>query len=276
MFAGTGLRADVHTEEDTMRVLRTRIAAALSLGVAALGMTACTVVRDWQYPPDPPGALLNVAGSKTVPVNVAVLPLRDLRGANTTREGWKIALPFVPYGVNSFDRPETAQDPEGVSLIRMNPSRDFAHAIVAELKHANVFSTVSYADAAAAKPDIILVGTLRSTNWQRAYTTYGLGPVGSLFWLLGAPMGNTTNTVSLDLQIVPVAEPSRVLWQFTMQFEDRHLFGVYYGTERSVESYATALQEALRPAIASLAAIAAEHPELLRPGQGRGLQTAAP
>ena len=29
--------------------------AALSTSMLVLGLTACTVARDWQYPPDPPG-----------------------------------------------------------------------------------------------------------------------------------------------------------------------------------------------------------------------------
>lgn len=248
------------------RPMRT-VFIALSMSVAAWGLTACAVARDWQYPPDPPGALLNVKGAKAIPANVAVLPLRDLRGTGVQRGGWVIAVPFVPYGVNSFDRPETAQDPEGTPLIHMLPSRDFAIAITDELKHAGIFSTVSFAESAVAKPDLLLRGTLRSTNWKRTFTAYGLGPVGPLFWILGAPMGNATNTMALDLQLTPTADPSRIVWQFSMQFEDSHPFGIYYGMARSVENYAEALQDTLKPAIANLVTIATEHPETLRPGQ---------
>src|SRR2546428_7302378 len=113
----------------------------LSVSVMALGLAACTVTRNWQYPPDPPGTLLNVKGSKTLPENVAVLPLRDLRGVNVERGSWRMALPLVPYAVNSFDRPETGQDPEGRPLIHMNPSRDFAMAIANEMRNAGILST---------------------------------------------------------------------------------------------------------------------------------------
>src|SRR5438132_616363 len=186
-----------------MQPQRFRVVLVLSAGVMALGLAACAVTRNWQYPPDPPGTLLNVKGSKTVPVTVAVLPLRDLRGANVERGSWRLALPLVPYAVNSFDRPETVQDPEGVRLIRMNPSQDFAMAIARELRHAGIFSTVSFAESLTTKPDLVLSGTIRSTNWRRSFTTYGLGPLGPLVWILGAPMGKATNTVAMALQLTP-------------------------------------------------------------------------
>jgi len=240
----------------------------------ALGLAACTVTRNWQYPPDPPGSLLNVKGSKTIPVTVAVLPLRDLRGATVERESWRLALPLVPYAVNSFDRPETVQDPEGVRLIHMSPSQDFAMAIANELRHAGIFSTVAIAESLTTKPDLVLSGTIHSTNWRRSFTTYGLGPIGPLVWILGAPIGKATNTVAMDLQLTPQNEPSRAMWQFTMEFEDSHLFGIYYGMEESVENYANAVQETLKPAISNLVKIATEHPELLRPGSAAGVSTA--
>jgi len=258
-----------------MKPKRFGFSLALLASVMAVGLAACTVTRNWQYPPDPPGTLLNVKGSKTLPVTVAVLPLRDLRGANVERGSGRMALPLVPYAVNSFDRPETVQDPEGVPLIHMNPSRDFAMAIANELRHAGICSTVAVAESLTTRPDLVLSGAIRSTNWRRSYTTYGLGPIGPLFWLLGAPMGKATNTVAMDLQLTPADDPSRPVWQFTMAFEDNHLFGVYYGQERSVENYASALQETLKPAISNLVKIATEHPEPLRPGLAAGVSPTA-
>src|SRR5437773_11258998 len=254
--------------------MKPRVSWALmtrSASVMALGLAACTVTRNWQYSADPPGTLLTVEGSKTLPVTVAVLRLRDLRGANVERGSWRLALPLVPYAVNSFDHPETVQDPEGVRLIRMNPSHDFAMAIARELRHAGIFSTVSFAESLTTKPDLVLSGTIRSTNWRRSFTTYGLGPLGPLVWILGAPMGKATNTVALDLQLTPANDPSRAMWRFTMDFEDSHLFGVYYGQERSVDNYANAVQETLKPAISNLVKIATEHPELLRLDSATGV-----
>jgi hypothetical protein len=253
------------------RPILTSFVALFPVSILALGLTGCTVARNWQYPPDPPGALLNVKGSKAVPIKVGVLPLRDLRGQSEQRGSWVVAFPLVPYGTSTYDRPETVKDAWGNSLIRMDPPRDFAKAIASELQHADIFSSVMLADSAREKPDLILSGTIRSTNWKRTLTTYGLGPVGPFFWVLGAPMGNTTNTVVMDLQLAPANDTSRVLWQFTMQFENKHLIGIYYGMDESVKDYAEAVQEALQPAIRNLTKIAVEHPEMLRPNQPMGI-----
>ena len=76
-----------------MKPKRFGFSLALLASVMAVALAACTVTRNWQYPPDPPGTLLNVKGSKTLPVTVAVLPLRDLRGANVERGSGRMALP---------------------------------------------------------------------------------------------------------------------------------------------------------------------------------------
>jgi hypothetical protein len=255
-----------------MKPERLPVVGTLAAGLLAMSLAACTVAREWQYPPDPPGALLNVKSGKTIPARVAVLPLRDLRGTVVERNGWKIAIPFVPYGANSFDRPEALQDPAGTPLIHMNPPRDFARAVADELQHAGIFASVAMVESAdAAKADLVLSGTLRSTTWRRSYTTYGLGPVGPLFWIFGAPLGKATNSVVMDLQLTPANEPSRTLWRFAMQFEDSHLFGIYYGMERSVENYADSVQETLKPALDNLISIATERPELLQPRTPAGV-----
>lgn len=240
------------------------------LFMLAVILTGCAVSRTWQYPPDPPGSLLGSKASKTVPAKVAVLPLRDLRGNKVERGSWLAAIPFVPFGVSSFDRPETVESPAGASttLIKMDPARDFSRAIAEELKNASIFSSVAFAEKGApAEADLTVSGVLRATGWRRSTTTYLLGPVGPIFWVLGAPIGNASNTVVMDLHLAPSNDPSRILWQFTMQFEDKHLIGIYYGMEESVENYSLALQEALKPALANLAKIAAERPGALYPAR---------
>src|SRR5260370_41835538 len=94
-----------------------RVFLALFASAMALGLAACAVTRNRQYPPDPPGTLLNVKGSKTLPVTVAVLPPRDLRGAKVERGSWRSALPLVPYAGYSCGRPETLPRPARVPLI---------------------------------------------------------------------------------------------------------------------------------------------------------------
>jgi hypothetical protein len=204
--------------------------------------------------------------TKSVPRTVAVKPFRDLRGEKSQEESWRVAIPFYPYAMDSYDRPETAKAVEDVPLIKMNPSRDFARAVADELQNAGVFSSVSFVDGngSGGGADLVLNGTIRSAGWRRTRTTYMLGPVGTIFWILGAPMGENVNTVEMDVQLAPAGDPTWPVWQYSMQFKDEHLVGVYYGREKSVENYSTAIQETLKPVLADLVKIAAERPELFQ------------
>src|SRR5256712_13945311 len=111
-----------------MKPQRFGVFLALFASVMALGLAACAVTRNWQYPPDPPGTLLNVKGSKTLPVTVAVLPLRELRGANVERGSWRVGPPLGPHAVDSFGRPGTRHDSGGGTLVHLDTLRDFAFA----------------------------------------------------------------------------------------------------------------------------------------------------
>jgi len=78
-------------------------------------------------------------------------------------------------------------------------------------------------------------------------------------------MSETTTALELDLWLSPVNDPTRVLWNMTMDFEGRQLDGPYYGLENAVESYPEALQESLKPAIVDLVGLANQDPNRLIP-----------
>lgn len=225
-------------------------------------LAACTPASKWQYPPQPPGTLLDKKAATRLPARVAVLPLRDERGTATQSYGWLAAIPLVPYAVNSSDRPESAQDPEPVPIVKMDPTKDLPRAVADELRNAAIFSSVTFAENNnPAGADLILAGTLRSTKWRRSTTTYGLGPAGPILWMLGAPIGNGTSTVVMDYNVTPADDPSRILWGFAMESEDQHLIGIYLGLENVGDEYARAVQKASRQVIDQLIKDAAEKPD---------------
>ena len=233
------------------------------LGLAILLFTGngCLGNRDWQYPPETSGKYLDMKAAKPVPARVVVLPFEDLRGDNVKDEYWKAAIPMVLYGELEYDRPEKVQKPEEVDVVRFNPSKDFAEATAMELRESGAFSSVEYAGDGKARPsDLVFRGTIRSTNWERRLYTYLLGPFGTLLWIFGIPMGESTTTVELDLRLTPAAEPSTVVWEMAMEFKGNKWDSPYYNLEEAVQSYPSALQEALRPAITDLVQLADEDP----------------
>lgn len=228
--------------------------AGCVLIILAFSLSGCLGAREWTYPPLPDKTYVATPAKDSISARLVVLPLEDLRGTEAKDEYWKVAIPLVPHGVASYDRPETVVSPEQVDELFFNPPKDFARALADEIREANIFSTVILSEGQTPPPgDYVLRGHLHSTKWERRLTTYLLGPLGTVFWMIGFPMGETTTEVEMDLRLTPAGDPSQVLWSFAMKFNGAVNDGVYYGLEESVQSYPVALQDALRPAIKDLA-----------------------
>lgn len=249
-----------------MPVSFTRLVFCMVLMVGCLSLTGCLGNRNWQYPPSESGTYLNAKADAVVPAKAIVLPLEDLRGKGVKEEYWKAAIPLIPYGDTVYQRPEAAEHPEQVDVVRFDPTQDFAKAIAGELNQAGIYSSVTYAEDVQQEPaEVAFRGRLRSTEWKRRLYTYLLGPVGVVFWMLGLPMSETTTDLELDLSLTPVNEPNKVLWSMRMDFEGKQFDSPYYGLETAVVSYPLALQEALKPAVADLVGLANQDPKRLLP-----------
>lgn len=250
-----------------MRTTFSRAGMVLMTGALTLTIGACVSQdRAWHYPPQGAGQAVYTQAGISLPYRLAVPPLQDERGThNEASSYWTVSLPFVPYAERTFERPEALQDPEFVDTIVFDPPRDLSRAIVSELERAGIFSSVAYTeDAGPSQADFVLEGTLRSTTWSRRVTTYGFGGVGTVFWFLGAPVGPNSTALQLDLKLVSAEDPSRTLWSFRMMFRQHHLEGPYYGLPESVRNYPLALQRGLEVAVADLARLAADRPELFK------------
>jgi hypothetical protein len=204
-----------------------------------LALTGCLGNRNWQYPPASTGSYIDAKATTPIPVKAIVLPLKDLRGNEVKEEYWRVAIPLIPYGDTHYDR---------------------------ELSQAGVFSSVHFVqDKQQEEADVVLSGSIKATDWKRRLTAWGFGPLGVVFWLLGAPMSWTATTLEMDLYITPVNDPTKVLWRQKMTAEGEWTDGIYYNLESPVELFPEALQEALREAIADLVNLANEDPSRLLP-----------
>ena len=226
-------------------------------------LTGCLGQRSWEYPPASRGTFLDITAITSIPARVVVLPLQDLRGDKTHIDHKYLPLPLISKGSTMYERPETAPNPYLVDEVQFDPPQDFARAIAAELENAQIFSSVIFANENEVPPaDLVLRGTLRSTQWKRNMTTYYLGPLGSALWFMGLPLGNTTTKLVLDLTLTPVnASTPTPVWSFSMDFQEKLLDGPYYGWEDAVLSYPIALQDALREAIIDLVNISHANPK---------------
>ena len=229
-------------------------------------LSGCLGNRSWEYPPAASGSYIEEKASKPISGKAIVLPLEDLRGNAVKEEYWMAAIPLVPYGDTQYERPEIAEKPEKVDVVNFDPPNDFARAIADELNQAGIYSSVTFAENDRQhQADVVFRGRLRSTNWNRRLYTYLLGPVGAVFWLVGAPMSETTTDLQFDLRLTPVDNPDKVLWNMTMDFKGAQFDSPYYNLATPVESYPQAIQEAMKPAIADLVNLTEQDPERLLP-----------
>ncbi len=231
------------------------------LMIVSLTITGCLGSRDWLYPPPPDNTYLGVAVGEKVAGSLVVLPLEDKRGSEMREEYWTAAIPFVPHAVATYDRPETISNPEPIDEVSFAPSRDFARALADEIRKAEIFSSVTFVDRDQPAPpsDFVLQGRLYSTQWDRRISTYLLGPLGTVFWMAGLPLGTIETEMEMDMRLTRTEKPGNVLWSFAMEFETQAVDGVYYGLEDSVTSYPKALQDGMRLAISDLVAEVPTH-----------------
>ena len=224
--------------------------------IVSLTITGCLGSRDWEYPPPPDRTYLNVTADQKVAGSLVVVPLDDKRGTEVREQYWAAVIPFVPHASTVYDRPETVSSPAPVDGVSFAPSRDFARALADEIRKTNVFSSVTFVDQDQPLPpsDFVLQGRLYSTRWERNISTYLLGPVGTVLWIAGLPLGTTEIEVEMDLQLTPAGEPGNVLWGFAMEFEAQETDSLYQGLEDSVRNYPRGLQDGLRLAINDLVA----------------------
>ena len=241
-----------------------RMLSLLGVAVLLIAVSGCLGNRNWHYPPESSGSYIGEKAAKAIPARVVVMPFEDMRGSTVKDEYWKAAIPLVLYGELEYDRPEEVKDPEEVDEVKFDPPKDFAEATTKELQESGVFSSVAYAGDGKAPPsDLVFHGTIRSTNWERRLYTYLLGPLGTVFWVVGIPMGQHTTTVELDLRLTPASNPSLSVWEMSMEFKGKKWDSPYYNLEEAVQTYPLALQEALRPAVLDLVELAEEDPERL-------------
>ncbi len=224
------------------------------LMILSLTITGCLGSRDWIYPPPPGKTYLNIPAPEKVDGSLVVVPLDDKRDTEVREQYWATVIPFVPYGGTAYDRPEAISNPEPVDEVSFAPSRDFARAIADEIRSTEIFSSVTFVDRDEPVPpsDFVLQGRLYSTRWERNVSTYLFGPVGTIFWAAGLPLGTTETEMELDVQLTQAGKPNDVLWSFAMEFEAQERDGLYYGLEDSIRNYPKALQDGLRLAISDL------------------------
>ncbi|MGH7785521.1 MAG: hypothetical protein ACRERC_01570 [Candidatus Binatia bacterium] len=151
---------------------------------------------------------------------------RPPRVYTTGGRGFMTYIPVLPYVAMPFERLDESALKAGVEVgATMPPFEQFtypvsmARAIAVDLKASGLFEDVVYvgSDSPAAYR-YALSGTLRASPLEKDLTSYGLGFVGVLVWLVPIPIGQTWASVTLDLVVTDTVTQERV-WQRRLQRE---------------------------------------------------------
>ena len=200
-----------------------RICVIAATALLASALTGCSDFKEWSYEAD--------ARVDRVPLlakRVVVLPLDDLRPRGNSEIGVFLAcfVPLMPYGTATYNMPELGPRWKQKDVKPFYPANDVARAIAEELDNSGIFSQVVFSRYAKDE-ELVLNGDLIVLKDDRWITLYGLTYfLGDFLWIMGAPMGGTTNELTLKLTLVE-RETGKVLWSQTFSERDRKTEWLY-------------------------------------------------
>ena len=202
--------------------------------------------------PDDYQKLVQLYDEPKYKVNVGVLPLEDER-SNVNNFGGSLMylIPLMPFGEWQYNRPDSAKTYLTIAEFDFAPSEDLAKAIATSLRRSNLFENV-YFSYGPGDSDLLVTGTIVSTEYKGKIYSYCLSVFGPNLWWLGLPAGSSYNQLALELQ-VKTADTKDMLWDYSFNKERRIVQGLYYEWGNDTQGYAILMQDGMNEAIKSLA-----------------------
>lgn len=100
-------------------------------------------------------------------------------------------------------------------------------------------------------PDLLVKGSILSTDWEGKIYSYGLSVYGPLLWFFGLPCGSSNNQLKLELYLNR-ADTKELIWDYSFEKEKRVVQGLYYNYGHDVKAYTDLMEEGMNEAIKSL------------------------
>jgi hypothetical protein len=223
--------------------MRVRTAAGLFLIALTCACASYTPTTSLAYRP------IVVEAKPRVRPRLVVKPLSEARPprrySNAMGAMFKTYIPLLPYVEIPYERldevsleHEEAREERGKALDRETQhfTQAIARVIADDLRSSGLFSEVVLLSDTAQPVEgaYVLDGELQSTELDLNRTSYMLGPVGVLLWILPIPLGSTTADVKAGLRMLD--QNGNVVWQDELEGRGRRMYTMYNSGGRPVSS----------------------------------------
>lgn len=131
------------------------------------------------------------------------------------------------------------------------PSEDLAKAIATSLRRSNLFENVYFTYGGELESDLLIKGSILSTDWEGKIYSYGLSVFGPLLWFFGLPCGSSYNEIKLEL-FLDKTDTKELIWQYSFDKSDRVIQGLYYYWGHDAKAYTRLMEDGMNEAIKSL------------------------
>jgi len=181
--------------------------------------------------------------------SVAVLPFEEARPPrlySTTGRMFLTYVPLLPYVTLPFERLDESVEKQSKGIARGGAGitmgaeqnvappfdrytypRSFPRAIAEDLNSSGLFREVRFVETMPAEGfDYSIQGSVRESPLRSSATSFCLGIVGVLLWILPVPMQKTTASVSIDVTMTD-AHSHEVVWSRTLESEVSRLATMY-------------------------------------------------
>jgi len=183
---------------------------------------------------------------------VAVIPFEDLRDTDNRNRFLLYLIPLVPYASADYNRPDAANMFLSTGSLDMDVSEDLAKASAYSLNKSNLFKDVYFTFGSDKRnADYILEGEVRQFKYEGNMYSYGVSILAPYLWLLGAPMGSSTDIVEMKFKLLTAKDES-LIWSKKYFEKDKITQGLYYDCGEDVKGYSMIYQKIMNDVIKDL------------------------
>lgn len=154
---------------------------------------------------------------------------------------FKTYIPLLPYVKVPYERLDEsdAMTQERHLSATKNPTKftSLMPAIIAEdLNALGLFNEVRYIgnDEIPADANFVLTGHLRSSEFDKCFTSYMLGMAGVLLWLLPIPLGSDKATIVCELKLKDIS--NNEIWSHQLMGKSKRVYTLYNSGGAAISS----------------------------------------